>query len=660
MIRRLLAASALAAAFTLSVGGSAAQAATTQQTFLTFYGWYDNTPPGGDIAYPQIHSTAGGKGTFSDPITFATSRSELGTGTKVWVPRVHKYFIMEDSCQECEADWSGQGPNGGPGLRHIDLWLGGQGGSAFDAIDCEDALTHYNTDGTPVLEPVVVNPPSNEPVDNTPLFNTGTGECYGGAQPNVTVGQYRNVSNGQCLDDPNNSSTSGTALRTASCTGGISQQFTFHGAFLVKNNLCANNSSGTIKIVGCTGGPAQQWSINPNGTISDIQTGSKCFRVSGTTVVAGSCSGSASQWVFTASNANDFSLGVSPASAAVDPGATANATVTTAVTAGTAQTVALSATGAPAGVTVSFNPTSVTAGGTSAVSIATTASAAPGTYPISLTGTAGSVMHSAQFTLTVNGSGGGPTRYEAENATISQGTVANNHLNFSGAGFVDYTNVSGSYVEFSVTAASAGTANVAIRYANGTTTSRPMNVNGTVVDFPGTPNWDTWATKNITLSLNAGANTIRLTATTANGGPNLDFIEVSATTPPPPVTRYEAENATISQGVLETTHPGFSGTGYVNCDNVTGSYVQFSVSVSAAGNVPVRIRYSNGTTTNRPADIAVNGTTVASGQAFNPTANWDTWADVTLTLSLNAGANTIRITGTTATGPANLDYIEIG
>jgi Ricin-type beta-trefoil lectin domain/Carbohydrate binding module (family 35) len=658
MIRRSLAASALAAAFILGVGGSAAHAATTQQTFLTFYGWYDNTPPGGDIAYPQIHSTAGGKGTFSDPITFATSRSELAAGTKVYVPRVRKYFIMEDSCQECEADWSSQGPNGGPGLRHIDLWIGGQGGSAFDAIDCEDALTHYNPNGTPVLEPVVVNPSSSEMVDNTPLFNTTTGECYGGAQPNVTVGQYRNGSNGQCLDDPNNSSTSGTALVTAACSGNISQQFTFHGAFLVKNNLCANNSSGIIKLVACTGGPAQQWSINPNGTISDIQTGSKCFRVSGTSVVAGSCTGSAAQWAFTASNVNDFSLTVSPASAAVDPGGSASATVTTAVTAGTAQTVALSATGAPAGVSVSFNPASVTAGGSSAVGIATAASAAPGAYPITFTGTAGSVVHTARFTLTIRGAG--PTRYEAEDATISQGTVATNHLNFSGAGFVDYTNVSGSYVEFSVSAAAAGTASIAIRYANGTTTTRPMNVNGTVVDFPGTTNWDTWATKTITLSLNAGANAIRLTATTANGGPNLDFIEVSLTTPPPPVTRYEAENATISQGVFETTHPGFSGTGYVNCDNVAGSYVQFAVNVTAAGAVPVRIRYANGTTANRPADIAVNGTTVASGQAFNPTANWDTWADVTLTLSLNAGSNTIRITGVTATGPANLDYIEIG
>src|SRR5262245_22616121 len=137
---------------------TAAHAATTRSMFLTFYGWYDNTPPGGDIAYPQLHSTAGGTGTFSDPITFATATAELSAGTKVYVPRVQKYFIMEDSCQECGEDWSSHGPNGGPGLYHIDLWLGGKGGSAFDAIDCEDALTHYNADSTPTLEDVIVSP----------------------------------------------------------------------------------------------------------------------------------------------------------------------------------------------------------------------------------------------------------------------------------------------------------------------------------------------------------------------------------------------------------------------------------------------------------------------------------------------------------------------
>ena len=49
------------------------------------------------------------------------------------------------------------------------------------------------------------------------------------------------------------------------------------------------------------------------------------------------------------------------------------------------------------------------------------------------------------------------TGYEAESATISQGTVATNHPGFTGTGFVDYSNVAGSYVEFSVPAAQAGT-----------------------------------------------------------------------------------------------------------------------------------------------------------------------------------------------------------
>src|SRR6266542_2112965 len=47
--------------------------------------------------------------------------------------------------------------------------------------------------------------------------------------------------------------------------------------------------------------------------------------------------------------------------------------------------------------------------------------------------------------------------------------------------------------------------------------------------------------------------------------------------------RYEAESATISQGVVESNHAGFSGTGFVNYDNVVGSVVQGSVDASSAG-----------------------------------------------------------------------------
>ncbi len=124
--------------------------------------------------------------------------------------------------------------------------------------------------------------------------------------------------------------------------------------------------------------------------------------------------------------------------------------------------------------------------------------------------------------------------YQAEDAAITQGAVATNHTGYSGTGFVDYTNVTGSAVEFAVSATAAGTAPLAFRYANGTTVDRPMDiaVNGTViasaVSFPATANWDTWATRTVDAALRPGTNTVRATATIANGGPNLDRLTVGA------------------------------------------------------------------------------------------------------------------------------------
>jgi endoglucanase len=124
-------------------------------------------------------------------------------------------------------------------------------------------------------------------------------------------------------------------------------------------------------------------------------------------------------------------------------------------------------------------------------------------------------------------------------------------------------------------------------------------------------------------------------------------------------TRYEAENATISQGAVESNHAGYSGAGFVNGDNVAGSYVQWSVTAAGAGPATLAIRYANGTTANRPADITVNGVLVADEFAFAGTGAWATWATRTLTANLNAGANTIRVTATTANGGPNLDWLSV-
>src|SRR5690349_14297356 len=70
-------------------------------------------------------------------------------------------------------------------------------------------------------------------------------------------------------------------------------------------------------------------------------------------------------------------------------------------------------------------------------------------------------------------------------------------------------------------------------------------------------------------------------------------------------TRYEAEGGTC-QGTIDANHTGFSGSGFCNTTNAVGSFVEFTVTAAGAGNATVTVRYANGTTTDRPMDLAVN------------------------------------------------------
>jgi glucose/arabinose dehydrogenase len=124
-------------------------------------------------------------------------------------------------------------------------------------------------------------------------------------------------------------------------------------------------------------------------------------------------------------------------------------------------------------------------------------------------------------------------------------------------------------------------------------------------------------------------------------------------------TDYEAENATISQGVAESNHAGFSGTGFVNYDNLTGSYVEWTVTSATAGPADLILRYANGTTANRAMDVTVNGTLVAGGLAFNGTGAWTTWQTQTIRAPLPAGPAKIRATATTANGGPSADKLTV-
>ncbi|MFD7321932.1 CBM35 domain-containing protein [Streptomyces sp. NPDC059875] len=146
------------------------------------------------------------------------------------------------------------------------------------------------------------------------------------------------------------------------------------------------------------------------------------------------------------------------------------------------------------------------------------------------------------------------TLYEVEAApAVCTGTIDSDWSGFSGSGFCNGTNAVGASVQFTVNAPAAGTATLAVRFANGTTAARPAGlvVNGSTVQTPSfeaTGAWTTWATKTLTVTLNAGSNTIRLNPTTAAGLPNVDSLNVTTADGPPPAgtALYVAPNGTDS------------------------------------------------------------------------------------------------------------------
>jgi hypothetical protein len=143
---------------------TAEQVGLRQRVEVTFYAAADNDPPGSvDIAYPNSrHVSAGGTGTYADPLSLATDPREIRPGVLVYYPAVQKYFVMEDDCAECIDDWAETR------TPHVDLWVSNTSDPAV--LGCEAALTPDDPDT------IIVNPPADLPVDGKPLF--ANGRCW--------------------------------------------------------------------------------------------------------------------------------------------------------------------------------------------------------------------------------------------------------------------------------------------------------------------------------------------------------------------------------------------------------------------------------------------------------------------------------------------------
>jgi Fungal chitosanase of glycosyl hydrolase group 75/Carbohydrate binding module (family 35) len=175
----------------------------------------------------------------------------------------------------------------------------------------------------------------------------------------------------------------------------------------------------------------------------------------------------------------------------------------------------------------------------------------------------------------------------------------------------------------------------------------------TVVMFSGS----SWVVNGTNSNLNTNTQAL-VTKALDSLGTSMGTPTTPPTTPPGSAV-VEAETGTLSAGgTFDSNHLGFTGTGFANPTNATGAYVDIPVTAAAAGTKTLTFRYSDGTTAARPATISVNGTSRGTLN-FPITANWDTWANASISVPLTAGANTIRVTGTTAVGAANIDSVSI-
>jgi len=111
-------------------------------------------------------------------------------------------------------------------------------------------------------------------------------------------------------------------------------------------------------------------------------------------------------------------------------------------------------------------------------------------------------------------------------------------------------------------------------------------------------------------------------------------------------------------GTIDNNYPGFTGSGFANTDNAVGAGITWSVNIPSTGTYTLKWRYAS--TSNRPANLKVNGTVVASNLSFASTGAWTTWAETgTTSISLAAGTRTLRLEATTSSGLGNIDNITI-
>ncbi len=229
----------------------------------------------------------------------------------------------------------------------------------------------------------------------------------------------------------------------------------------------------------------------------------------------------------------------------------------------------------------------------------------------------------------------------------SYSAISNSQLEYqNGSPDIGYVSPSGSYVEYSVNVQSAGTYTVNVGTASPAWASMNLTANGTSVanfSLNATGSWSTFATSSETVTLPAGAVTLRFSSQAGTqynlNAINLSLANGAAKAPTTvgssavsvPVDGYTA----ISNSQLESQN-GAPDIGYVS---TSGAYVEYTLNVQKAGT------YTLTASTASPAwslfAVGVNGTQAAT-YALNQTGSWSSFGNTSGSVYLPAGTVTLR------------------
>jgi len=172
---------------------------------------------------------------------------------------------------------------------------------------------------------------------------------------------------------------------------------------------------------------------------------------------------------------------------------------------------------------------------------------------------------------------------------------------------------------------------------------------------PNTGNFQSWQTISASVSLPAGQQTFRIVTINANGGWNINWMDVSNGL----VTsgKIEAENYTGMNGIqTENTADAGGGLNVGWQDN--NDWMDYNVTAASAGSYKVNFRvasmFTGATFQLRKQDGSVLATVTVPN-----TGNFQNWQTVSADVSLPAGVQTLRIVTTQANGGWNINWFEI-